>query len=327
VTCLSSARIKADEKTSATEGRIEWDAPKSLFVLGMKISAVVLPFYFTTPGAVFVFIATTAVTVCLGHSIGMHRLLIHRSFSAPLWLERLFVYLGTLVGMAGPIGMIRLHDTRDWAQRQTQCHDLHAHRGGFWRDAWRQMHCRLVLTYPPRFEPEPKVTGDGFLNVVERSWMLQQVPMGIFLFALGGMPWLVWGVPVRVAVSLSGHWLVGHITHTRGPQGWIVEGTADQGHDLPAAALITFGEAWHGNHHAWPESARLGIEDGQADPGWWVLVALRRLGLVWDLKEPHHLQARDGLKRLARPLSGPKAAAQAISAAAGGRSVPRSFCR
>jgi stearoyl-CoA desaturase (delta-9 desaturase) len=318
--CLSTPRIKAEALTSATEGRIEWDTPKSLFVLGLKISAVTLPFYFTTPGAVLVFVVTTAVTICLGHSIGMHRLLIHRSFSASLWLERALVYLGTLVGMAGPIGMIRLHDMRDWAQRQTQCHDLHAHRGGFWRDAWRQMHCRLVLTHPPLFEVEDAIAHDRFLNFVERTWMLQQVPIGLVLFALGGMPWLVWGVPVRVAVSLSGHWLVGHITHTRGPQSWVVEGTAVQGHDLPSAALITFGEAWHGNHHAWPESARLGVEEGQADPGWWVLVVLRRLGLVWDLKEPHHLIARDGLKRVAPLRTRPvKQNVQAVSAAAGGR--------
>jgi len=69
-----------------------------------------------------------------------------------------------------------------------------------------------------------------------------------------------------------------------------------QGHDLPAAALITFGEAWHGNHHAWPGSARLGVREGQADPGWWMLVALRRIGLVWGLKEPRHLTPREGLR-------------------------------
>lgn len=94
----------------------------------------------------------------------------------------------------------------------------------------------------------------------------------------------MWGVPVRVAVCVTGHWLVGHVTHRRGPAGWVVDGAAVQGHDLPALALFTFGEAWHGNHHAWPESARLGLEPGQADPGWWTLLALRRLGLVWDLR-------------------------------------------
>ncbi len=51
----------------------------------------------------------------------MHRLLIHRSFTTPRWLEYLLVYLGVLVGMAGPFGMIRAHDMRDWHQRQVLC--------------------------------------------------------------------------------------------------------------------------------------------------------------------------------------------------------------
>jgi predicted DCC family thiol-disulfide oxidoreductase YuxK len=66
-------------------------------------------------------LGTTAITLCLGHSLGMHRRFIHRSYAAPLWLERLFVYLGTLVGMAGPLGMMRTHDLRDRAQRQPEC--------------------------------------------------------------------------------------------------------------------------------------------------------------------------------------------------------------
>jgi len=75
------------------------------------------------------FVVMSALTVCLGHSLGMHRRLIHRSYDCPLWLERLFVYCGTLVGMAGPYGMIRQHDIRDWAQRKPHCHPYLAHRG------------------------------------------------------------------------------------------------------------------------------------------------------------------------------------------------------
>jgi stearoyl-CoA desaturase (delta-9 desaturase) len=294
----STERMIAGPATSATEGRIHWAPSRSLFAGGMTMAALALAPVFVTPGAVLLFLATTAVTICAGHSVGMHRLLIHRSFAARLWLERVLVYLGTLVGMAGPIGMVRLHDMRDWAQRQPACHDLHAHRASMLRDAWWQMHCRLELTHPPRFAPEPYLRQDRFLTWLERHWMAQQLPWAILFYALGGLPWLVWGVPVRVAVSLTGHWLVGHLTHRRGPQGWAVDGVAVQGHDLPAAALITFGEAWHGNHHAWPGSARLGIEPGQPDPGWWFLLALRRLGLVSGLKQPADLAPREGLRRV-----------------------------
>ena len=298
MTCLSTRRVIADTHTSAVDGRIRWAPARSLWTGGMTVAAIGLAPFTATPSAVILFLATSAVTLCLGHSLGLHRQLIHGSFAAPRWLSRLMIYLGTLVGMAGPLGMVRLHDLRDWAQRQSACHDLHAHRAGLLRDAWRQMHCRLELDHPPRFALEPALANDRFLRVLEATWMLQQLPWAVAFFAIGGLPWLVWGIPVRIAVCLTGHWLVGHVTHRRGPQGWRVDGVAVQGHDLPQAALITFGEAWHGNHHAWPDSARLGIEPGQPDPGWWVLVVLRRAGLVWNVRTPADLAPREGLRRL-----------------------------
>ena len=68
--------------------------------------------------AVLIFCSLTAITLCTGHSVGMHRRLIHNSFRCSARLEYLMVYLVVLVGMAGPFGMIRQHDLRDWAQRQ-----------------------------------------------------------------------------------------------------------------------------------------------------------------------------------------------------------------
>lgn len=291
-------RVKASAATCAVQGRVRWAPAKSLWIGGMTVAALSLVPFHVTIGSILLFLVTSAVTLCAGHSIGLHRLLIHRSFFAPLWFERVLVYLGTLVGMAGPLGMVRLHDMRDWAQRQPDCHPLHAHRTTMLHDAWWQMHCRLDLDHPPRFEPEAYIRDDAFLHWLEKSWMAQQLPWALLFFAIGGMPWLVWGVPVRVAVGVTGHWLVGHITHRHGPQNWVVDGMGVQGHDLPAAALITFGEAWHGNHHAFPESARLGILPGQHDPGWWLLLALRRIGLVTALNEPRHLPERAGLRRV-----------------------------
>ena len=304
MTCSSTARVIADHSVSAIQGHVRWSPSRSLWIGGMTLAAVVLGPLYTNAASITVFVVTSGVTLCLGHSLGLHRLLIHRSFRTSRWIERTMVYLGTLVGMAGPLGMVRLHDTRDWAQRQEACHDLHAHRGSLLRDAWWEMHCRLSLAHPPHFVLGHKLAEDRFLAGLEATWMLQQIPLATLLYFAGGMPWLVWGVPVRIAICVTGHWFVGHLTHRGGPQTWRITGVAVQGHDLPHAALITFGEAWHGNHHAWPESARLGVEPGQYDPGWWVLTMLRRAGLVWDLKEPADLVPRAGLVRVETEILG-----------------------
>jgi fatty-acid desaturase len=50
--------------------------------------------------------------------------------------------------------------------------------------------------------------------------------------------------------------------------------------------LLTMGESWHNNHHAFPNSAKLGLRQGQWDPGWWMLLVLQKLGLAWDFVLP-----------------------------------------
>ncbi|MEL6587955.1 MAG: acyl-CoA desaturase, partial [Pseudomonadota bacterium] len=116
-----------------------------------------------------------------------------------------------------------------------------------------------------------------------------------------GIGLVLWGVCLRVAVSLIGHWLVGHFAHKTGHQGWTVEGLPVQGYNLPGLGLITFGENWHSNHHAFPHSARLGLEKGQVDPGFWLITWLERVGLASNIMGPADLPEREGLRRRAQP--------------------------
>jgi stearoyl-CoA desaturase (delta-9 desaturase) len=249
-------------------------------------------------GAFWLFLVTTAVTLCFGHSVGMHRRLIHSSFETPRWLEYVCVYLGTLVGMAGPLGMVQLHDFRDWAQRQEACHDYFCHRKGFWQDAWWQLHCELGLADPPGFRLEPRLAEDRFYAYLERTWMWQQLPWVALFFVMGGWGWLIWGICVRIAVSVIGHWLVGHYAHREGGQRWIVQGAAAQGYNIAIAGLISMGESWHNNHHAFPGSAKLGLFPGEVDVGWWLICTLERLGLVWNIQTPESMPFRPELLRL-----------------------------
>ena len=293
----ATERVFPSHTTSATKGHINWDAPKSLWLFAMMAGGIAALTLTPSWSGLTVFLCTTGVTICAGHSVGMHRLLIHRSFKTHIWIEHILVWLGTLVGMAGPFGMIRAHDMRVWLQRQTKCPPHPSHGAGFWRDAWWQMHCRFDLDHPPRFEIEPKIANDRFYRLVERHWMAQQLFVAIPLFALGGIGWVLWGVCLRVAVSLIGHWMVGHFAHRTGHQGWHIAGLPVQGYNLPGLGLITFGENWHGNHHAFPHSARLGVEDGQMDPGYWFIKTLERLGLAQEVLGPEDRPTREGLTR------------------------------
>ena len=127
---------------------------------------------------------------------------------------------------------------------------------------------------------------DAFHGFLQRTWMWQQLPWAVLFLAVGGLPWLVWGIFVRVAVSTTGHWFVGYVAHRQGYRGWHNEGAAVQGFNSLLLGALSMGEGWHNNHHTFPRSARLGIRWWEVDLGWGFLTLLRSLGLATDILEP-----------------------------------------
>jgi fatty-acid desaturase len=283
------------ERASPVEGQVVWDPVRSFWNSGMFLAALILgPLTFTW-SAFAVFLLTAGVTLCAGHSVGFHRRLIHRSFECPKWLERLLIYLGTAVGMGGPIWTIRLHDSRDWAQRQPDCHWFLRHGKPLLIDGFYYLNFRLKLKHAPGFNPGPGIGDDRFYAFLQRTWMAQQIPIAIVFYLLGGWSWVVWGVCVRVAACTVMHWYISYYAHTEGPQDWTVDDAVIQAHNVPLMAIPTMGESWHCNHHAFPSSARHGLYPGQIDLGWHFIQLLQGLGLAWNIRTPANLPPRSGI--------------------------------
>src|SRR2546422_6257978 len=192
--------------TDPVAGVVRWDPVRSIWNGSIFLAAVVLGPIYATWDAFLVFLILSAATLCTGHSVGYHRRLVHRSFKCSKWLERILVWMGAAVGIGGPLWTIRTHDTRDWAQRQPRCHHFLAHRHRLLDDGWWNLHCRLVFDNPPGFDPGPGITDDWFYRFLERTWMWHQLPIGLVLYAIGGWPWVVWGVFVRVTSCTTMHW-------------------------------------------------------------------------------------------------------------------------
>jgi stearoyl-CoA desaturase (delta-9 desaturase) len=267
---------------------VVWDWSRSAWfgTFALVALAGAVPAALTSPAAVALSAVTTALTLCAGHSVGIHRLLIHRSFRVPRWLEYTLVYLGVLVGLGGPLGLLRIHNTRDHQQNQPRCHDFFAHRQAAWRDYFWNLHCRFE--FHARFDPriDPRIERDRFYRFLERTWRWQQLPWALALLAAGGWPWLIWGTFVRVAVSTTGHWFVGHVAHRTGYRTHTNRGAAVQGWNSALLGAISMGEGWHNNHHTFPCSARIGIRWWEIDAGWWLIAALRWLGAARDVRLP-----------------------------------------
>jgi stearoyl-CoA desaturase (delta-9 desaturase) len=293
---LKSHRVELG--SDVVHGEVRWEPVRSLWFGAMALGALVGGAFTFSWSALLLFVVSTVLMLLLGHSLGMHRKLIHDSFQCPKGLEYFLVYCGVLVGLSGPLGLLRTHDLRDYAQRQTRCHDFFGHRRAPLVDAWWQLHCELRLANPPKISVEARIENDPVYRFLQRTWMLQQLPWALLFFALGGWGWVFWGVCARVTAGVFGHWLIGHFAHRHGEMHLHVDGACVQGYNVPFTALLTMGECWHNNHHAYPGSARLGLRDGEWDPGWWVLLGLRRLGLVWAIRTPADLPYRAELREV-----------------------------
>ena len=221
-----------------------------------------------------------SIGICLGY----HRLLTHRSLRLPKWLEYAIATLGVLALQGGPIFWVAGHRLHH-AHTEDEDKDPYSSRRGFW---WSHM---LWIFYPrpESFDYEvykkyaPDLARDPFYRWINRYHLLLQIPLGLFLYALGGWSFVIYGMFLRAVFLWHSTWLINSATHLRGYRNVEVD---DNSRNLWWAALLTYGEGWHNNHHAYPNVARAGWHWWEVDMTWWAIQTLKTLGLAKKVVMP-----------------------------------------
>ncbi|MEO1388989.1 MAG: acyl-CoA desaturase [Cyanobacteria bacterium J06634_6] len=281
-----NTRVDSNQgRSSSVFGQVYWSPTKSLWISLITIGAALGGYHTFRADAVLLCLATSAVTLCAGYSVGIHRRLIHNSFQCPMWLEHVLVYLGVLCGTQGPYSAIEKHDLHEWAKRQANCHSYFSHSKNPFLDWIWSLHCDIRLTYPPIIRYEPRIAQNTFYQWLEQTKYVQQVPLAMAFYHFGGWSWVFWGVYVRVAVCANVQWLTEYLVHHLGDRPHLIEGVIIQPRNLPRLGLLTLGEGWQSNHQAFPDSARFSLNDKQYDPGWWLIQSFKSVGLVWNIKQ------------------------------------------
>ncbi len=238
-------------------------------------------FFFIDRGAIITAIVLYFVSGMLGIGMSYHRLLTHRGYKTPKWMEYFLTWCGTLALEGGPIFWVATH--RIHHQKSDKEGDPHSPREGKW---WAHMgwiltgqglhHDASVLR---RYAPD--LSKDKVHVWLSEYHWTSNVIVGLLLLAFGGIPYVLWGIFFRVVVTLHATWLVNSATHVWGYRRFQ---TRDDSTNLWWVALISFGEGWHNNHHAHPTSARHGLAWYEFDINWIGISVLRMLGLAWDIK-------------------------------------------
>lgn len=251
-------------------------------------------------------VLTLVCIVVLGHAItiGYHRCFSHRSFVPVRWLKITLATLGTMAFQGPVITWVAVH--RRHHRFTDRAGDPHS---PVWKDdraigglagLWHA-HVGWCFTVDPTSQTQfaPDLLADRDLVVVDRLF----IPLSVATFAVPAAIGLAWGGWagaltafmcagfVRIGITLNGTWSVNSICHRFGKRPFA---TRDVSTNFAPLAVITMGEAWHNNHHAFPRSARHGLGRGQIDTSARLIRWFERLGWVHDVQwpDPDQVEAR-----------------------------------
>jgi stearoyl-CoA desaturase (delta-9 desaturase) len=261
----------------------------TLVMAAFHIGALVALFFFSW-NAFLVAMVFWWLAGGLGIGVGYHRLLTHRGYKTYKWVEYFLTVCGTLTLEGGPIFWVAVH--RQHHQNTDKEGDPHSPRdGGFWAHVgWlltgQTMHNDSASLLPY----VPDLRKDKFHIWISRWHWVPITVLGLVLLVVGGWKFLLWGIFFRTVLGLHSTWLVNSATHMWGSRRF---STGDTSKNSFWVALLTFGEGWHNNHHAYPQSSRHGLAWYEVDINWYAIAVMRKLGLAWDVKARNLHTSRD----------------------------------
>jgi stearoyl-CoA desaturase (delta-9 desaturase) len=240
--------------------------------------------------------AITYVPLGLGVTVGFHRLLTHRSFETSRSIRAALAILGS-AAIEGPvISWVADHRKHHaFSDQEGDPHSPHVGHGNGWRGALRGLfHAHLGWLFlhterAARKRYAPDLLGDPLVRFVDRTFLAWAV-LGLALpFGLGvaiggsvtaGLTGLLWGGAVRMLVLHHITYSINSLCHFFGRRRFR---TGDESRNLGWLSVLSLGEAWHNNHHAFPTSARHGLRRFELDVSAAVIRVLEALGLVWNV--------------------------------------------
>jgi len=253
------------------------------FFAAVHALALLAPWFFSWSAlgvAIFLHWLFGSIGICLGY----HRLLTHRSLQVPKGLEYAIALIGSLALQGGPLFWVAGH-RRHHTYTEDIDKDPYSAKRGFW---WSHMGW-LLYKRPEFFEYEsnrkfaPDLAKDGFYRWLDRYYLLLQIPLGVGLYLLGGWSFAIYGLFVRAVLLWHSTWLINSASHITGYRS---HDSDDNSRNLWWAAILTYGEGWHNNHHAYPNVAKAGWKWWEIDLTWWAILILKQMGLARKIVLP-----------------------------------------
>jgi sn-2 palmitoyl-lipid 9-desaturase len=268
---------RRSESVSQPDYKLKPNWGNIAFFAIFHLAALLAPWFFSW-SALAVAVGLHWLCGSIGICLGYHRLLSHRSFEVPKWLEYIFAVIGALAMQGGPVFWVGGH-RRHHAFTEDPIQDPYSAKRGFWWShiVWLLCPQRDVFNFKTYSKFAPDLARQPFYRLLDRSFLALQVLLALGLYAWGGWSFVIYGIFVRAVLLWHSTWFVNSATHCWGYRTFDAN---DNARNLWWVSLLTYGEGWHNNHHTYPRSAQTGWHWWEIDATWGVIKGLKWLGLA-----------------------------------------------
>lgn len=277
---------------------------KQRFVLGISFISILgcaIGFYQVIWGKVgYLEIGLLLLMVVLtgiGITVGFHRFFSHKTFKTKRSFQVILAILGSMAGNGTIIAWVSVHRCHhQYSDRSGDPHSPHIHGEVTHTGIKGLWHAHIGWLLNDEI-PNSMIFAKDLLKDPVICKINQLYPVWIFLglaipAILGGLisgTWegvfqgFLWGGLVRLFISFNSGYLINSMAHVYGTEKF---STIDRSKNNVYLAILTMGEGWHNNHHAFSNSAKFGLQPWEIDLGYWVIYLLNLLGLVWEVQTP-----------------------------------------
>ncbi len=303
----TNAELWAEARAELVKNGLAWPVVIWLSIVHIGALFMFVPALFSWAGLITAVVfhwLTGGIGVCMGY----HRYYTHKSFETPRPIAYLLSIMGGLSGEGSCLDWVATH--REHHAHSDQIGDPHSPHDGPW---WSHMFWVMIRNTPEQLEQRhsrwiPDLKDDQGLQFIARMFIPIHVALGLVMAAVGyyfggwqlAASLVVWGMFARLAFVLHSTWFVNSASHMWGYRNYE---TTDDSRNNWWVALITYGEGWHNNHHAYPRMARHGHKWWEVDVTFLTIRAMEKFGLAWDVVDQQHKKRQDGNSVVSSPVA------------------------
>ena len=261
-------------------GYVQFSKQKTIYLYLILIPIWLIDFSKISTNFILINIGLTILTVCIGHSVGLHRGIIHKTYVTSQTFQNILVYLFVLTGLGSPKDWIKMHYYRDVWQNRADCPKYFQYKHHILLDFYWNLH----LSFHPKNENiyaiPKKNLDDKFINFLHKTWFLHLLFWFALVLLLTDCNTVLFLFNLRIGITILGHWFIGYVSHKYGYAHYEIDHADGSAYNNLILGYLSFGEGFHNNHHAFPKSAKLGIEWYEIDLGWFFILLFQKIQLI-----------------------------------------------